>query len=347
MTRILFVGNFAQKIPGGFYYNVDHKIQNGLIRSGYCVLTFSDRDQARLSNIFGNRKLGVSGANKKFLSTVDNFQPDMILLGHANIIRNESLTAARKLVAGLRIGMFNVDSLAFDGHTDNVKHLLHRADCVDALFITTGGDLLKQFVRHNNIVGYIPNPVDPSIEILKNYASADLPVDMIFCVGGIENETDQRYIIANRLRAGLPDVRLKFHGLFGAPPAFGMKYIQALAQSKMGLNFSRPNDAYLYASDRMAHLLGNGLLTLTPAASGFQKFFSDQEMAFYKDEEDLIRVIRIFKGDDALRRAVAKAGAIRSHKYFTGDLVAKYMVEQCLNQKPSQDYLWQDEILGA
>ena len=57
-------------------------------------------------------------------------------------------------------------------------------------------------------------------------------------------------------------------------------------KSKVGLNFNR-GEGNLYASDRMAQFLGNGILLATSRRSGYQAYFGDDEMLFFDDVAEL------------------------------------------------------------
>lgn len=344
MARILLVGNFAQKVPGGFYYNVDHKLRAGFLRNGHAVLEFSDRDQARLGNIFGNRKLGVGAANRKFLTTVANFQPDVIFLGHSQIIGNDSLHDVRQQWPGIKIAVYNVDSLALVSHQSNVVHLRNRADVVDALFISTGGELLRQFKTPHNRVGYLPNPVDAAIEDYQNFTQTNLPYDLVFAAGGIDTAADTRREMAEFVQAQAGDCRLLWRGVFAEPAVFGRAYFDLLAQAKMGLNFSRPNDVRWYASDRLSHIVGNGLLCLTARATDFGELFSDNEMVFYDSLPDLVDKIRYYAGDDAQRQAIARAGWQKAHAVFSADKITAYMLDVVLTGQINPDCRWAREV---
>lgn len=346
MARILVVGNYGllgPKANGNFYYNSDSKIYNGLVRAGHAVLAFSDRDVARASNIFGSRKLGIGATNAKLLKIADNFRPDMLLLGHANIIRNDTIAEIKSRYPDMRAALYNVDSLALDSHQDNVKAVHNRLPVVETVFITTGGNLLKQFVTPKNKVSYVPNAVDASCETGRNFERSDLPADLIYCVGGME-ANDIRIPMIQYLQDHLSDIRLELCGIAGRPSVWGAAYQDLLKRAKMGLNFSRPNDVYLYASDRMAHLLGNGLLTLTGAKTGFQRFFDESEMVYYTDNRDLADKARYYARNDAERRRIAEAGWHKAHREFNATLVAQYMVELSLGLEFSHAYLWADEI---
>ena len=51
----------------------------------------------------------------------------------------------------------------------------------------------------------------------------------------------------------------------------------------MGINLSRGKPIKYYSSDRIAQLLGNGLLTFIDKKTCFNKFLSDKEIIFYKN----------------------------------------------------------------
>ncbi len=55
----------------------------------------------------------------------------------------------------------------------------------------------------------------------------------------------------------------------------------------MGLNLSRGDPIKYYSSDRIAQIVGNGLLNLIDERTLYRDFFSDKEMIFYKDVDDL------------------------------------------------------------
>ena len=48
----------------------------------------------------------------------------------------------------------------------------------------------------------------------------------------------------------------------------------------MGLNLSRGEPIKYYSSDRITQTIGNGLVTLIDEKTGYQDFFSENEMVF-------------------------------------------------------------------
>ena len=128
--------------------------------------------------------------------------------------------------------------------------------------------------------------------------------------------------------------------MMGRPAVHGAELISLLGRSRMGLALSRPNDAFLYSSDRMAQLMGNGVLTFVDARTGFGKLFTDDELVCYADSNDLIARLRHFKAHDDERRAVAQRGWKKAHASFSGTLVAKWIIETTFRLPYSETYVW-------
>ena len=93
--RILHVSNFVQKHDGRLYWNFPFRVNNGLTRLGHNVLNFSDRDIAR-ENVFRSSSMGINKMNHRLIKTVINYKPDLIVLGHADLISAEQIFELRK-----------------------------------------------------------------------------------------------------------------------------------------------------------------------------------------------------------------------------------------------------------
>ena len=119
------------------------------------MLEFSDRDLARFEAPLKVKPLGKHRANRRLIETCENYQPQMILLGHADLIDNQTLADIKQRHPDLRIAYRNVDPL-FNPRT--VANIQRRCEVVDSIFVTTGGDALKPFLRPGNRVCFMPNP---------------------------------------------------------------------------------------------------------------------------------------------------------------------------------------------
>ena len=105
----------------------------------------------------------------------------------------------------------------------------------------------------------------------------------------------------------------------------------------MGLNLSRGKPVKYYSSDRIAQLMGNGLLTFIDEKTFYSDFFNKDEIITYKNTNDLIEKTLKYKKDDALRKKIARKGKIeyfkhlillrRSHVVKTFDMDKKYFWE--------------------
>ena len=84
--------------------------------------------------------------------------------------------------------------------------------------------------------------------------------------------------------------------------------MKKISNSKMGLNLSRGKPIKYYSSDRMAQLMGNGLLTLIDEKTLYSDYFSKNEIVTYKNYSDLIEKIKKYKKDDNERKRIAKNG---------------------------------------
>ena len=108
----------------------------------------------------------------------------------------------------------------------------------------------------------------------------------------------------------------------------------------MGLNLSRGKPIKYYSSDRLAQLMGNGLLTFIDQKTCLNDFFTNKELVFYKNIDDLSYKLNKYKKDEKLRKNIAKNGKKKYFKYFNSTLVAQYIIEKTLDTKHRNFYLW-------
>ena len=108
----------------------------------------------------------------------------------------------------------------------------------------------------------------------------------------------------------------------------------------MGINITRGKPIKYYSSERMATLLGNGILTFEHEDYHYQDFFKNDEMIFFKNSKDLNSKILFYKKNDHLRKKIAKNGYIKAHKIFNNKIIAKYMVDRTLGEKITNPQVW-------
>jgi hypothetical protein len=348
--RIIHVSSFNTDPVKATYFGVSFKLSNGLIRAGHSVLNFSDRDVARTSTVFGARKFGILPANRKLLTLAKTFRPNLILFGHAETILPSTLVELRKLLPDVRLVQWNVDWIS---NNDNIVRIRRKIDLVDATFVSTAGPELENLKAGKHLVAYMPNPVDYSIEIHRTFEkqSSALSSDLLMAAGdgsnprwhaGIETTAN---VLAQKIKAQIPDLRTDFPGVLGSAAKYGPAYDDALASTSMALNLSRRNDSYLYSSDRIAQVMGCGLLTFIDRATGLGLFFSDDEVAFYSDEDELIDKIRFYKEDDQERQKIAYAGWLKYRNKFSSTRVASFIVSVAYGQTDPTESYWNKPVI--
>ena len=146
-------------------------------------------------------------------------------------------------------------------------------------------------------------------------------------------KNDERELFISKLKQKNLDIKFDTYGMFGVQPVWGNDFLNKLSNSNMALNLSRGKPIKYYSSDRIAQLLGNGLLTFIHEDTKFDHFFKNNEMIFYKNSNDLVEKILKYKRDDAMRRKIAKNGHKKYHKYFNSSLTARYIVNKTLGIK--------------
>ncbi len=337
--NILYVGSCQGFREAGKSYYIPKKLVNGFTRNGHNVYAFNDRDFARYSSIFRSRKWGIRPLNKKLLEVCEEFAPELIVLGHCEMISNQTLESIRSICPGVKIVYRNVDPLI---HAQNVKDIKRRVGFVDGIFITTAGESLKQFSSSSGFVTFMPNPVDSAVDTRRSFDN-DCSFDLFFA-GGPLGASDERRDLMNRLLSTRSDLRISVHGCaINNDYLSGKAYMDRLAESKMGLCLNRTYDYHWYSSDRMTQYMGNGLVTFLRGGTGFEEFFGEEDLAFYANEAELLRKLEMFMADDAHRIAVAKSGWRKAHAAFATEKVTQYILDTTFEKPLSLDYCWPTE----
>lgn len=338
--RILLVspGN-NRKYGGGFYYSFNRRLMNGFIRAGHFVYPYSDRDTADYA--LGLRPLGRRIANRRLLEIGRELQPDVVVLLLSYLIDRETVAEMRQSVPGLKVAAVCIDDIGHDNPAGQFRRLMLEAD---AGFATTGGEILKRFAG-DIPVAFIPNPVDLSIDCEVSADAQAHEFDVFFA--GHQPGVDRRWDFVAGLRAKVRQgVRFGVFGRHRDDVLSGAEYVRALGRAKIGLNLNR-RDGDLYASDRMAQFLGNGLLLATPRASGYGDYFDEDQMMFFDDGADLAAQIDRALADDVIWRARARAGRARALSIMGETAVARFMLNIVKGENPDRDWAFGKHIYSG
>jgi glycosyltransferase involved in cell wall biosynthesis len=339
--KILHVTNFNERHNGRLFFNTGKRINNGFLRLNHSVLEFSDRDivsyYRNVNDLNGSNRL-----NSKLIEVISNYVPDIIVLGHADLIKRETLHFIKKNYPNIKIAQWFLDRMDSEWKINKTR-FLDKLDVSDCNFCTTEPDTLS-FNKKSKIF-YIPNPVDISFEKLHNYQKDQFNNDVFFAMShgvhrGIlkKGKYDKREAFIDNLITKTPDIRFDLYGMDNRQPVWADNFINAISQSKMGINLSQGKPIKYYSSDRLAQLVGNGLLVLVDKKTQFSDFFSDNEIIFYKNINDLSEKILKYSRDNKQRSKIAKKGRDKYFKYFNSSIVADYIINKTFGVK--KKYYW-------
>ena len=342
--KILHVTNFNERHNGRLFYNSGRRINNGFIRLNHSVLELSDRDivsySRNLNDFKGSKKL-----NEKLLDIISNYIPDLIVFGHADLIDNETINFIKKNYPNTKLCQWFLDRM--DGEwVKNKDRFIKKIELMDANFCTTDPKALN-FSKWDNVY-YIPNCVDQSLENLEIYNNNYFKSDVFFAMShGVhrgqlkKGKKDNREIFLNQLIKKNQNIKFDVYGMNNIQPVWSDKFLECLSKSSMALNLSRGKPVKYYSSDRIAQLIGNGLLTFVDEKTYLSDFFSNKEVVFYKDLNDLSYKMNKYKKDKKNRKKIARSGRKFYFKYFNSTLVADYIINKTLDLKSSQSFIWE------
>ena len=344
--RILHITNFNERLDGRLFFNTGRRINNGFIRLGHSVLGFSDRDIQKYYKSLSDFK-GARTLNEKLRKTCYNYKPDIIMLGHADLISSSQIEELKDDYPNIRIGQWFLDPLNKNGpdYERNKERVLDKISSVDATFTTTSPEVLSFLPKKNNNY-FIPNPSDSSFETLNNFKKP-CNIDVFFAIShGVHRgvlkhgKTDDRINFIEKLKNITPDIKFDIYGVEKVQPIWADHYFKTISNAKMGLNLSRGGAIKYYSSDRITQIIGNGLVCLIDEKTQYRDFFNDKEMVFYKNANDLSEKILEISANDTLRRSIARRGKIKYMNYFNSTLDAEFIIDKTLGLDSKKKYLW-------
>ena len=342
--KILHITNFNERHNGRLHYNTGRRINNGFIRLGHNVLSISDRDIISSAKKL-NDISGVKSLNNKIINSFMNFQPDIIILGHADSVQKNTLEYLKNKKKELKLSQWFLDPVSQFGpdFLKNKSRILDKSKILDTNFLTTDPNSLSFNIKNSF---FMPNPCDHSFEVLENY-NKNSDNDIFFAMShGVHRgqlkrgKIDDREVFLNKLIERNKDIKFDIYGMKNIQPIWGSEFIQRISNSNMGLNLSRGRPIKYYSSDRIAQLLGNGLLTFIDEKTQFRNFFNGNEVVFYNNLNDLSEKIHKYKKNINDRKKIARNGKKMYFKYFNSTIVADFILSKTFSYTSKNKFLW-------
>ena len=165
--KILHIGNFDEKNNLRlFNISIASKLSTGFIRSEQDVVNFDYRD-------FNNKLFlkNKSILNDKVSKICENYKPNLILLGHNNILESDTIENIKDK-CNSKFALWYEDHLIKGGPNaeNNLSLIEKNVDLIDQYFVTTHPNPIKTKIPKSKM-NFMPIPADKNIENLEIYNS--------------------------------------------------------------------------------------------------------------------------------------------------------------------------------
>jgi glycosyltransferase involved in cell wall biosynthesis len=331
--KIINLYNQGQKLNHRlFNISLGKKFTNGFVRNGHDVLEISDRDFLRNNKSFSLIP-NKNNFQKFLIETFKNYNPDIIFFGHTRNIEANTLEEFRAINKNLIMSQWNEDPImpSLNYSKQNISNIKLYSNLVDHNLITTHPSVLKKEINNNFHFFFVP--VDKNIENFEVYKMRPKK-DLFYAMShGVNRATlkegteDERIIFLDKLVKKIPNIKYDFYGFSNKQPIWGNEFNNALINSKMGLNLSRGKPTKYYSSNRIASIMGNGLLTFVDEKVQMRDFFDKNEIVFYKNINDLADKIKFYSKNNKIRQKIARSGQKKYFKLFNETKVSKYFID--------------------
>ena len=340
-NKILHIANFDEK--NNFRLsniNLANKISNGFIKDKFQTINFSDR--------FFLQQNPFSKIDDRIIDILKNFKPNLLLLGHTNSLKIETLKNIKDKFTDIKIAFWYEDSINKNGpdYNKNKQFIEKYKDYVDQYFVTTDKNNIQSSIPKNKL-NFMPVPCSYVCENLNLYQTRNHEFDIFYAVShGVnrgklkKNKTDERYNFLKLLMSRSDDLTYNIFGFNNIQPVWGDQFIKEISKCKFALNLSRGQPVKYYSSNRIASLVANGIPTLIDKKVKFNDFFSNKEMIFYEDTYDLIDKVNFYKKNERQRIQIGINGKNKYFKIFNNRIIADYIVSKTLGNKPTYKYIW-------
>ena len=342
--RILHIGNFGLKVNHRlFNISISKKISNGLIRNGNDVIDFDYR-------IKNNKIYEKYDTDTQVLDIANNYKPDLILFGHNNCLKRDSLLILKEKFKCKTAIWYEDHVIKNDpNYKNNINLLEKNHDLIDKYFITTSTDLIKTKINKHKM-HYLPIPVDPNLEFEKFYnyrKSKDLFFGLSHGVnyGKLKSKSyDDREKFINELlnvsNSFNTNFEFNFLGLYNEEPKWNFDFINEIKKSRTALNLSRGGPNKYASSNRIALLMGNGIVPFIHEDVKYQDFFDNDEIITYKTPNDLLSTLDNIKLDENKIKKRSINAKKSYFNYFENTIISDYILHKIFHTKPKYNFVW-------
>jgi len=341
--KILHIGNFDDKNDQRlFNISIASKLSKGFIRCGQDVINFDYRN-------FNNKMLikNTDILNSKIYKICDNYKPDLILLGHNNVLNFDTIEKI-KTKFKTKVSLWYEDHLIKGGPNaeNNLKLIEKNESLIDKYFVTTHPNPIKTKIPKNKLC-FMPIPADKNIENLEIFNTNNRYKDLFFALshgvnyGKLKRKNfDDREFFLNKLIEKNKKFTFNILGYANEQPKWNYQFYKEIAKCKMALNLSRGKPMKYYSSNRIASLVANGIMTFIDQKVGYSQFFSSDEMGFYKNVDDLLNQMDKLCGNINKINKISQNGKKRYFNIFDNSIISDYIIHKTFNTRTNSKFIW-------
>ena len=341
--KILHISTFDEKNDHRlFNISIANKLTKGFIRNDHDVVNFSYRDYTNKLLLKDNSSL-----NEKIYNIVKNYRPELILLGHNNILTGNTIEEI-KTKFNSKIALWYEDHLIKGGpnYEKNLELIEKNRDLIDQYFVTTFPDSINSKINKNKL-NYLPIPADKNIENLEIYNSNNRYKDLFFALshgvnyGKLKSKNiDERETFLSELLEKNTKLTFNILGYASEQPKWNYHYFDELSKCKTALNLSRGIPSKYASSNRIASLIANGIMTFIDKKTKYEDFFDYNEMGFYTDAQDLLNQLDRLNGNINKINKISRNGKRKYFSIFDNSIVSDYIISKTFNTKSEYKYVW-------
>ena len=342
IKRVLHISNFDERSNYRLAnINIANKISHGFLKNNIQVFNLSDR--------YFQVKNSFASIDNKILEIVKNIRPELLLLGHTNSIKLETLEIVKKVSPETKISFWYEDSINKLGPDffQNKLFVEKYKKLVDKFFITTSPNKVEADISKNKI-HFLPIPCSEFTENFNLTKCRNFNYDVFYAVShgvnrGIlkKNKIDERFKFIKELIIKGHHLNFKIFGFNNNQPIWGTDLVNEMSKCRFGLNLSRGEPVKHYSSNRIATLMGNGMPTIVDEKIRYQDFFTKNELITYKNIDDLISKINFYKKNERARINLGIKGKSKYFKIFNNKVISDYIFTRSLNINSKNSYHWE------
>ena len=345
--KILHISTFDERNNHRlFNISLSNKISKGMIHNNHDIINFSYRNH--LGKL--NRK-NTTNTNSKIWEICNNYKPDLVILGHNNVLDVNTLEKIKNNVKS-KVILWYEDALSKKGQgpswRSNLNLIQNNSHLIDRYFTTTHPDNISDTNIKKSKLFFLPMLVDENIENLHLFNIKNKFKDLFFAIShGVnfgklkDNKVDERENFVSNLFKHNNNIKFNILGIANESPKWNYEFYKELSKCKMALNLSRGKPIKYSTSNRIASLVANGIYTFIDRQTKFDDFFDENEMGFYKNEVDLLQKIESIKDDEKKIFNFSKNGMRKYFKLFNNKLITKYIIDRTFNSNDDKEQIWE------